>query len=75
MSNHAAIKLRRYRERNNLTQRDLSITLGKHSHEISQYESGRVIPVLHTIVAIENLTGIAPREWLEPAPAVTKRAA
>lgn len=55
--------LRDWRYRNGVTQRELADMLGADAWQISHYERGARRPCLDRILAIEKITGIAPRTW------------
>lgn len=61
--------LRRWRERNNLSQRALSVKLDISSTEVSAYETGLKRPGLDRAFAIEDVTGIPARAWRSSAAA------
>lgn len=61
--------LKRWRERNNLSQRLLSIQLEIAATDVSDYECGRKRPNLDRAFKIEDVTGIDARVWRSSAAA------
>lgn len=66
MKTIAGRSLRIYRFDNDLNQDSLGSLLDTSQDRISTYETGAQTPGLRTAVAIEKLTDIPPRDWLEP---------
>lgn len=62
----AAQKLKRWRRKTGLTQRECAESLGIATQQFTAYECGKQTPGLERAVAFESLTNgaVAPRDWL-----------
>lgn len=59
----AAVKLKRWRMSNDLTQREVAKLLDTYPHYISFWERGLRRPELYNAVVIEKEVDIPPRDW------------
>lgn len=63
----AAAELRQWRLDRGFTQREFADLLGTNNQAISDWEVGRKVPQLRSLIAIEDLTGIPIRAWARMA--------
>lgn len=66
MLSRAAVLLRAWREGEGLSQNAIARRLGTDRDTYVRWELGGGLPKVRFAVAIEDLTGIAVRWWLEP---------
>lgn len=53
-------KIREYRERKGMTQRDLAASIGVDASAVSLWESGKTAPTANNIVKLASILGVTP---------------
>lgn len=63
--NQGRSAIRKWRERNGVSQRELAQRLAISATEISDYEAGRRVPGLARAFALERVTGVDAELWVD----------